>query len=353
MSSILEVFLNKVSKICAIAPISLIDIGARGGIKQPWRKVPIEYLHLYGFDADVEECNRLNDANRSVDNIRYFPYALLDKESKRTLYWTEDGGSSSIYKPNCNFMNKFYYGDMWHIKKEIPVQTTTLNKVLDENNIKADFLKIDAQGAELKILEGANRSLDSALGLELEVEFVHIYEEQPLFCDVDSYVRKMGFELYDLNRHWASRSNMNYYNTNRGQLIFADAIYFRSIDSFYSLQYSTPKDKREQIIKMIIMFVIYGFFDVAMEFIHHTNSSFSEVEIEALGIAISDLSHYPKWQALLLNNRYANVLGKLFKHIGNALSFRSKTWGWGSDYSSVDGRYSYHTTGKLLGDFRK
>ena len=67
---------------------------------------------------------------------------------------------------------------------------------------EVDFIKIDTQGSELSILKGSTDSLKNAIGLEIEVEFVDIYENQPLFNEVDSFVRKMDFELLQLTTYF-------------------------------------------------------------------------------------------------------------------------------------------------------
>ncbi len=344
----MDSLLEKIMTIQSIKPISLIDVGARCGIQRPWDQFPENHLFYFGFEADAEECQRLNNKIESGKRFKYFPYALSNRDSTETLYLTQEEGRSSIYKPNYKFINKFYESAGFHIKKELTLITTTLNDVFNKNNIKPDFLKIDTQGSELKILKGANQYLDSILGLELEVEFIPIYEDQPLFHEVDSYVRGKGFELYDLNRYWAKRSSMNRNSANRGQIIFGDAIYFRSMASLFSTNYDSIEEKREKLLKIISIFSLYGFFDVAIEYLHHYEVPFNKIEIELLKKTIINLSSYPKWQKILFNSKFSNASGKLLHYIANLFSYRSKTDGWGTDYNSVDGRYSYHTTNRFI-----
>ncbi len=89
------------------------------------------------------------------------------------------------------------------------VEVTTLDDVLTRHAVGAlGCLKLDTQGTELAILKGAEKALRPALGVEVEVEFLSIYERQPLFGDVDEFLRAQGFELYDLNRYyWRRRTH--------------------------------------------------------------------------------------------------------------------------------------------------
>lgn len=335
-----------ISKIRTVITISLVDIGSRWGIQRPWNRVPLSNLRYYGFDADAEECRRLNSRCGS-ESIKYFPLALSDREASEKLFLTKEEGCSSIYPPDLKNINRYHYYDNWDIKGEIPIVTNKLDDVLATNRIAPDFLKIDTQGAELKILKGADSLLGSILGLELEVEFVQLYKDQPLFADVDRYVRSHGFELYDINRYWANNRISGKHTSNRGQLVFGDAIYFKSIDSFYSIPFKTENDKKEKLLKIVCILSLYGFFDFAIEYLSDTRSPLTGEEKKILKGTLIERSSYPKWNRVLLNNRIANKIGRLFYHLANLFSYKTKTYGWGTDYNAVDGRYMYYHSSKL------
>jgi len=332
--------LTAISDKYSIDPITLVDIGARWGVQRPWNNFPEQSLRYYGFDADVEECARLNAANKLNHSVVYLPAALFDKESEETLYLTAEEGCSSIYKPNEHILNRYFFRENWRVKREIRVTTTTLKNVFSKNQINPDFLKIDTQGAELNILRGAADSLDSVIGLELEVEFIEAYKGQPLFSDIDSFVRAKGFELFDLNRYWANRFNTSKRHLNRGQLVFGDAVYFRTPDSFYSLNIS-PELRKEKLLKMVLILSLYGFFDSAAAYVDHESSPLNTVEKSALVEVLLAESEFPAWHRILFDNRVAAKLGRFVKMFGNLLSFSLNTYGWGTDYNGVDGRFPY------------
>ena len=39
-------------------------------------------------------------------------------------------------------------------------------------------------------------------GVEVEVEFIEMYQDQPLFNEVDSFMRERGFYLFDLKLYY-------------------------------------------------------------------------------------------------------------------------------------------------------
>lgn len=58
------------------------------------------------------------------------------------------------------------------------------------------FLKLDIQGAELFALSHATARLRRALVVHTEVEFLPMYKGQPLFAEVDQFLRTHGFVLH-------------------------------------------------------------------------------------------------------------------------------------------------------------
>lgn len=333
--------IKHINQIQPISRLVFFDIGSRGGIQVPMSLVPDTYLQYYGFEPDENECAALNKT-AARDNMTFLPYMLLDVHSQSILYITKNPKCSSFYKPNAAFISKFYYGDTWDIAKELQWETRTLKEICEKHTIQPDFIKVDTEGAELKIIQGLGDKLDAVLGLEIEVEFNPIYTEQPLFSDVDSYMRSRGFELFDLNRRWAHRASSELYCSNRGQIIAADAIYFRTLDSFYTS--SLQKDRmKEHILKMVLLLALYGYFDVAIDFIYHVKSPFTPNEQQSLRNELTSMCIIPWPVRLCCNNKIAKKIGKWIMQIGNLVHYKHRIdgSGWGSDYANADGRYPY------------
>ncbi len=86
-------------------------------------------------------------------------------------------------------------------------------------------MKLDIQGGELAVLEGADKTLDQCLGLEIEVEFVRIYKDQPLFGDICAFLETKDLEFIDFTsfNRW-ERSQYREF----GQCVFGDALFLRA-----------------------------------------------------------------------------------------------------------------------------
>jgi hypothetical protein len=118
---------------------------------------------------------------------------------------------------------------------------------------ECDFIKIDTQGSELDILHGGDALLDNPIiGLEVEVEFVRMYEEQPLFGDICSYLDKKGYEFIDFVNicRW-EREKFSYF----GQSVFGDGLFLRSPESFAEILSGLPSDIANQKAKNYISIV--------------------------------------------------------------------------------------------------
>jgi len=222
----------------------VVDVGCRWGFADAFVK-DLDAFHLYGFDPDKEECDRLAcryDSNR----ITLVPFGLADREGKSTLHLTKEPACSSLYEPDRQLTENYPALDCARKVNEIEIELTTLDLWAERSGVEyIDHIKIDTQGSELLVLNGASKALEHVRTIELEVEFNPIYKEQPLFADVDIFLRKQGFVLWKLTNlvhygcdgentinmgedrlHHDHRSQA--FNKFGGQLFWADAHYVRA-----------------------------------------------------------------------------------------------------------------------------
>jgi FkbM family methyltransferase len=101
------------------------------------------------------------------------------------------------------------------------VKIHKLDTIIDQysDNLDKTFLKIDTQGFEKNVLEGAERCLQSIKGLQLELSMVELYKGETLFNEMLNYIIKKGFTVYSLEP--------GFYDKKTGQLLQVDAIFYR------------------------------------------------------------------------------------------------------------------------------
>ncbi len=228
--------------------IQMVDVGARWGATSAWFRLP-GLARLYGFEPDAEECARLAsilDPNTDT----FFPIALGSHDGEATLHVTAEPACSSIYPPSEWMRSRFpSLTEAMRPVRTIQVPTQRLDTWASQQQIdRIDFIKLDTQGAELDILRGAEKSLDKVLGIEAEVIFNPLYDGQPVFSDVDAFLRKRGFHLWRLDSlaHYAEVPSMassgvvfQQYDFLRiespaggGRLVWGNAVYFRDREAF-------------------------------------------------------------------------------------------------------------------------
>ena len=252
----------------------IIDVGCRWGFADKFL-AHLDDLQLYGFDADKAECDSLSKQYKS-DRIHLVPIGLSNKPGLLQLFSTENPGCSSIYPPDQDLIDRF--GSILHCMKEIGQETinvTTLDAWAKEKNIASiDYMKLDTQGSELLILEGGADSIKNTRILEVEVEFNPLYVGQPLFADVDTFLRKHGFVLWkftnlihysppkekqiELGSFYAAYSGKDEFSTLRGgQLFWADAHYVRKELAMAKVE------SKQQLIRDIVLSEYVGMHDLA------------------------------------------------------------------------------------------
>jgi len=81
------------------------------------------------------------------------------------------------------------------------------------------FLKVDTQGYEKEVLDGAKDCLKHITGVQLELSVVPLYESQQLYDYFFQYMKEAGFYL------WALVPGFS--NEKSGQILQFDGIFFR------------------------------------------------------------------------------------------------------------------------------
>lgn len=313
--------------------ICLLDIGARGGVGWPWNTAPKNTLDIILVEPDPTEVDVLKKQTQG----KVIPYALWNKEVELTLNINNSPGTSSVFESNMSFLQQFDDAQRFMVKDKITMKTKTVDGLAKNNEISViDFVKIDVQGGELAILQGGKSFFEqNIVGLEVEVEFASMYKNQPLFSDVDVFVReKLGLELWDIRKAYWKYKQQKYQAPLKGRLIFGDALYLRPVSTLNS--WLSKMDKitaTEKIHALITTTVAYGFLDYALTLI---NSDFIKEYLSK-----EDKRVYTQHIARISDGFYPLKNGsKLLYRILNVLtySFKPTHAGWATGESHIGSR---------------
>ena len=248
-------------------PLVLADVGARGGVKASWAQATA-HLRVIGFEPDPKEYARLAaGAAESGGRTVVFPTALHNRQATLPLYIARDRGLTSIFPPNRSFLDAFPDAARFDTIEVQHLDVDTLDHQLESQSIDdIDFIKVDTQGSELFVLQGATSTLErSVVGVEVEVEFASIYQEQPLFADVDRHLRDLGFQLFDLRPVYWKRDTGRSLGGPYGQIVWADALYLKQLPVLSAMVRGLEPDLRKsKVLRALSVSLLYGYHDYAL-----------------------------------------------------------------------------------------
>lgn len=245
--------------------IDIVDVGAMWLDHEalPYHNLLKADTHVVGFEPDRAECDKLNLMKRR--NQRFLPYFIGDG-AVRTFHACNRTETGSLYEPDLPLVSRFHdLAEIMTLAGTSPVQTRRLDDLPDVAGM--DYLKVDVQGAELDVLKGAVSRLKTCLVVHAEVEFVPIYKDQPLFADVDAFLRSHGFLVHSLGPMMYSRTFKPFIPGGPApispQLLWTDAVFVKSFMRFAEL---SP----DQLLKLaVILHDQYNACDLAALALQH------------------------------------------------------------------------------------
>lgn len=269
--------------------VDIVDIGANpvdGDGAPPYEMLVKSGLaRVTGFDPNPEALEKLKK-NQGKDET-YLPYAVGDGKT-HTFSICRAEGMSSLLRPNMELLEYFHGFSHWGEVMEI-VETETV-RLDDIGEITAmDFLKMDTQGSELLILENGQEKLAHCLVVHTEVEFLPMYVDQPLFSEVEMFLRERGFVFHRFEPLASRMVRPLLFNNNKyaefKQLTWADAVFIRDFTKFDRL---SP----QQLLKLaVILHDVYGSHDLVlralMEYDDRENTGHADGYLGFLGTSRS------------------------------------------------------------------
>lgn len=213
------------------------DVGAANHqLTDDWISVPNTEFFIHMFEPDPNAAAKLREIQTitRVNNVIH-ECALGSKEGNLRFHLCKKREVSSAMVPNRNLLNQFPESNRFDVEQIIHVPALTMDTALAGTQI--DFLKVDVQGFELEVLRGAMNTLKTVLAVEVEVEFEEMYKDQPLFGEVDFFLKQHGFVFWDFRTIY--RYDRRVYPKPSGQALAADAVYLKtpgpkSRDSVYA-----------------------------------------------------------------------------------------------------------------------
>ena len=178
--------------------VTILEAGAYDGNDTlAWSNLLPEAT-IYAFEPEPSTYKKLSAKVKGCRNVKTYNEALNDISEEVSFYVSQNGEdtggtfSSSLLKP------KEHLNVCPHIKfeKQIKVKAINLDDWAKKNNVeKIDFMWIDMQGAEFKVLQAAPMILKTVSVIFSEVSLIEMYEGVPLYDKFKSWLKTEGFEV--------------------------------------------------------------------------------------------------------------------------------------------------------------
>ena len=156
--------------------------------------------YIRSFEPVASSFTILSKAFAGDKKWRGYAYALGDQETRLTIHETEYGIFSSFLKPNAYCEKTF--GDRGRVIRTSEVPVRRLENIFVEcvAGIESPriFLKLDTQGFDLRVLEGAGSRLGSILALQTEMSVQPIYEGISSYLEAIPVFNAKGFQVTGL-----------------------------------------------------------------------------------------------------------------------------------------------------------
>ena len=172
--------------------ILLFDVGANvGKYSLLLRKIFGEKGSICAFEPSLKTFQQLQSNLANNNNIALYQFGLGNENSTTLLYSDgEASGLASVYKRKLDHFNV-------NMNSKEEVEIKTLDVFCQEQDIShIHFLKLDVEGHELKVLEGANAMLKAGKIDFIQFEFGGTNIDSRTFFQDFYYLLKDQYKLY-------------------------------------------------------------------------------------------------------------------------------------------------------------
>jgi len=185
-------------------------------------------LRRYGYTGKIISFEPLPQAYKAITKraerdanwIVHSRCAVGEKMDEIEINVAANSASSSILPMLSTHENAAPHAKYTHKEQ---VSLITLDSVLEQYTTVEDniFIKIDTQGYEWAVLDGAGQALKQSKGVLIELSLIPLYEGQKLWLDL---VNRLA-----VNQYLTFAIQPGFTDANTGQTLQVDGLFFKKI----------------------------------------------------------------------------------------------------------------------------
>lgn len=176
----------------------VLDVGANKGQYRDFLREEVGYARrIISFEPIAELARMLEERARRDSEWSVCPYALGSRRSELTLNVAVQSEFSSFHRPHATTPPRYAAQNAMSRLQAVSVHALddVLGSLAGAGGNTRFFLKLDTQGYDVEVLQGARASLARIWGLQMEMSVIPLYEGAPDYLASLRYLQDLGFSL--------------------------------------------------------------------------------------------------------------------------------------------------------------
>lgn len=200
-------------------PRGVVDVGANVGGWTTEMQSLYPGVITFMVEASPTHTGALEKTKQLFEpNVDYKIAVLSSTDDDTIEFYSLDGGTG-----DSMFVERSHH----YTGVKPDVRTTSKLDTVVKHMEHIDYLKLDVQGAELMVLSGATEVLAKTTFVQLEASVVEYNHGGVCWHEIDNFLRRHGFHLYDLGD--ITRNPDAFHSKGTGQL---DILYIKPSSDF-------------------------------------------------------------------------------------------------------------------------
>jgi len=198
--------------------LTVFDVGAHTGQTLSSIKQHFPSARVCCFEPDPDSFAELETVAKGLSEVTLHQVALGDQNGFLDFHRNKESMTNSLLAAAPE-VQRMAFAELMTLRETVSVPVETLDSFCEKSGIpKIDFLKIDCQGYDLRVLQGAGRMLSNKCisVIQCEAIFDPEYVNQGWFYEILGYLTGQGYALCAI--HHPAR-------TEHHEITFADAIF--------------------------------------------------------------------------------------------------------------------------------